>query len=437
MEWYWALLLILGSFLFLMLTGLPIAFCFMLINLIGMFIWFGGTTGLEHLISSLFESLTRFTLLPIPLFTLMGAVMFESGIAPLMMKALDNWIGRVPGRLAFLAVAGGTIFATLSGSGMASTAFLGSVLTPEMERHDYKKAMSIGPILGSSGLAIMIPPTTLGVFLCALASISVGKFLIAIIIPGLLMAALFAVYIIVRCRLNPSLAPPYEVTLPPLSEKLMATVRCVLPLGFIIILVVGFIFLGVATPSEAAASGTIGCFILAAAYGRLNWSVVWKSLKVTIEITVMILMLYMASKAFGEVMAFSGASVGLSESILGLRLSPYLIIIGMQLIVLIAGSAMSEGPIMMITIPIFIPIVAYLGYDLVWFSVIYLINIVLSTISPPYGLVLFVMKGVAPRGTTIGDVFLASIPWMVLEFIVMALVFIFPQLALWLPDLMR
>lgn len=278
---------------------------------------------------------------------------------------------------------------------MGSIAILGSVLVPDMEKHGYKKPMSLGPILGSGGLAIMIPPTSLGVLLAALARISVGKLLIAIIIPGLLMAFFYAAYIIIRCLLQPSLAPTYEVTPTPLLEKLKNTGKYVLPAGLIIFLVTGVIFLGIATPTEAAASGAIGTFILAACYRRMNWQMLKTSVGSALEISVMMLIIIAGAKAFSQVLAFSGASKGMIQFVLSVPLAPILIVIAMQIILLFMGCFMEIFSIMMITIPIFIPIITALGFDPLWFGVIMLLNMEMATTSPPFGLSLFVMKGVA------------------------------------------
>ncbi|MFC2013787.1 TRAP transporter large permease subunit, partial [Chloroflexota bacterium] len=271
MDWPLALLVIFGGLLLIMATGMPVAFGFALINVLGIFFLWGGGAGLRQLTLSVYESLTSFILLPIPLFILMGDVVFHSGIGNVMLDAIDKWMGRIPGRLGILAIAGGTLLSTLTGASVASVAILGSTLVPEMERRGYKKPMSLGPILGSGGLAFMIPPSGLAVWIGAIGMISIGSILIAIILPGILMAFLYGSYIIIRCKLQPNLAPEYAVDLPSMSEKLRSLAKHVLPLGIIIFLVVGVIFIGVATPSEAAATGALGCFCLAAAYRKLNW----------------------------------------------------------------------------------------------------------------------------------------------------------------------
>jgi len=436
LEWWLILSLILGAFIVLMLMGLPVAFAFMLVNLMGAAFFWGGETGLLSLIGSIRDSVSSFILLPVCLFVLMGEVLFHSGIAPEMLEVLNKWLGRLPGRLSLLAVGGGTLFAALSGSSMGSIAILGSVLVPEMEKHGYKKPMTLGPILGSGGLAIMIPPTALGVLLAALAQISVGKLLIAIIIPGLVMAVLYASYIIVRCLLQPSIAPAYEITPTPLLEKLRDTGKYVLPAGFIIFLVTGVIFLGIATPTEAAASGAIGTFILAACYRRLNWQMLKKSVGSALQISVMMLIIIAGAKAFSQILAFSGASKGLIAFVLSVPLTPILIIIAMQIILLFMGTFMEIFSIMMITIPIFMPIITALGFDPLWFGVIMLLNMEMATTSPPFGLSLFVMKGVAPPDTTMGDIYKGALPFLGCDVIAIALMLAFPILVLWLPSMM-
>ncbi len=437
MEWQIALLLIIGSLLVAMASGLPVAFCFLLVNLIGVFFLWGGGVGLEQLIISIRGSVTKFTLVPLPLFILMGEVMFHSGVAPLMMDTLDKWLGRLPGRLGLLAVGGGTLFATLTGASMASVAMLGEVLVPEMEKRGYKKPMSLGPILGSGGLAIMIPPSGLAVLLAALGEFSIGRLLIGIIIPGLLMATFYAAYIIGRCWLQPSIAPSYDVPSIPLLEKLVDSVRYILPLGFIIFLVIGVIFLGIATPTEAAATGAIGTFILAAFYRRLNWEIVKKSIGGALRVSIMTLMIITAAKAFSQILAFTGATRELAELAVGLPLAPIFIIAAMQVVVLIMGMFMSVVPIMMVTLPIFMPVVHTLGFDPVWFGAIMLLAIETGVTSPPFGLSLFVMKGVAPPDTTMGDVYRAALPFLYSDLIIIVLMLAFPVLVLWLPGLMH
>ncbi len=437
MEWWLVLLLIFGFLIGVMVTGLPVAFCFILLNFIGVYIYWGGDIGLSQLILSIYSSLGKFTLLPVPMFVLMGEVMFHSGMGLSMIDVLDKWLGRLPGRLGLLAVGSATMFSTMSGSTMATTAMLGALLTPEMEKRGYKKPMSIGPVMGSGGLAMLIPPSGLAVLLAAVAEISVGRLLMAGVIPGLVIAFFYASYVIVRCMLQPSIAPAYEVRHIPLTEKVTATVKHVLPLGFIVFVVLGFIFMGIATPTEAAALGALSCLILAAFYRRLNWELVKKSVTGTVQVTVMTFMILSGAVAFSQILAFSGATKGLLEFVVVLPLAPMVLFIAMQGILLVLGMFMSAVAIMMISIPIYMPIVEALGFDQIWFGLIMLINMEMAMTTPPFGMLLFVMKGVAPKGTTMGDIYRAGIPFLLCDLVTMLVVIAFPMVALWLPNLMR
>ncbi len=437
MEWWLILALLLGSLIFLMATGLPVAFCFMLINLVGVTVLWGGVGGLHQLILSMWESISRFSLLPIPLFVLLGEVMFQSGIGLRAIDVLDKWLGRLPGRLGLLAIGAATLFSTMSGATTATTAMLGEVLVPEMERRGYKKPISIGSVMGSGGLAMLIPPSALAVLLASLAEISIGSLLIAGIVPGLVIACFYAGYVIIRCWLQPSIAPSYKVIPTALSEKVVLTIRYVLPLGSIVFLVTGIIFLGVATPSEAAATGTLGTILLAATYRKLNWEMLKKSLFGTLGITVMLLMIFTGAKAFSQIMAFTGATRTMIELVVNLPLTPILIIVAMQVVLLFMGTFLSALPMMMITLPIFMPIIYVLGFDPIWFGVLFLVNIEIGQTTPPFGLLLFIMKGVAPPDTTMGDIYRAGLPFIGCDLFAMALIIAFPTLALWLPNLMR
>jgi len=434
LEWYSTLLIMFGSLVTLMIIGVPVAFCFLFLNVIWGLVLFG-PTGLEQCVLSIYSNLNTFILLPIPLFVLMGEVMFHSGIGPVLIKVLDKWLGALPGRLSLLAVGAGTLFSTLTGTSLASVAMLGSVLMPEMKKQGYKSAMSAGPILGSGGLAMLIPPSALAVLAAAIAEISVGKTLMGIILPGIILAVSFAVYIVIRCRLNLSVAPAYKVVPIPIKEKLADTVKYVLPQGTIIFLVVGVIFLGIATPSEAAATGAMGTILLALCYGRLNWKVIKKSSMGTISLSAMLFLILCGSGVFSQVIAFSGVSTGLTDFAIGLPVSPILIIVAMQMIILFLGGFMDVVSIMMITLPIFMPVVKSLGFDQVWFLVLFLLNIEMAGITPPFGMSLFVLKGIVPD-MTIRDIYRSALPFIGCDVIIMILVMVFPALALWLPKLM-
>jgi len=435
-EWWLILLSVLGGLVILMISGLPVAFCFMAINIVGVYLFWGGQAGLSQLILTMYSGIGHFSLVTLLLFLLMGEVMLHSRIGFDVIDAVDKWLGRLPGRLGLVAICSGTLLSSLTGASMATIALMGSVLTPEMERRGYKKAMSLGPILGSSGLAKMIPPSGIAVVLAVLANLSVSQMLIAIIVPGLVMALFYATYTVLRCWLQPSIAPSYAFTPAPLSKKLELTAKYILPLGLIVFLVTGVIFFGIATPTEAGATGALGSIILVACHGRLNWEVLKKSLIATLEVSVMVLIIIAGSKAFSRILSFSGATQGLIVLTTELALSPLAILAMMMVFTLILGCFMEVISVLMISIPMYLPIIAALGFDPLWFGVLLLLNAEMGPTTPPFGLSMFVMKAVAPPDTTMGDIYKAGIPYLACDVIVMVLMIAFPIIPLCLPNLM-
>ena len=437
MEWYEVLAIIFVSLMVLLSVGVPVAFAFLIINVIGVYIFWNGVAGLNQLVLSVSNSITHFTILPVPLFILMGELMFRSGIAAKQMDVLDSWIGRVPGRLSLMAVGGGTLFSTLTGSGVAGTAMLGKILLPDMAKRGYKKPMTIGPILGSGGLAIMIPPSALGVLMASIGDFSVGDFLVAIIGPGLLMAVLYATYILIRATLQPELAPPYITeTKEPLGVRILNTLIYVFPILTIISTVIGLIFFGVATPTESAALGALAAFILAFLYRGLTWEITKESLKSTLMITVMMFMILTGSTAFSQILGFTGAAQGVVNLATSFDIEPIYVIFFMQILLLILGTFMEPLSIMMLTLPIYLPIVEALNFPIIWFAAIMLLNMQMASTSPPFGLQLFVMKGVAPKGTTMIDIYKSGLPFLSCDFVAMVAMLAFPPIVLWLPSQM-
>jgi tripartite ATP-independent transporter DctM subunit len=435
MEWWISLLIIVGTFLLLLAAGLPVFLAFTVIDVLGIYFFWGGANGLIQLIHSIFSSISSFVLLPVPLFILMGELLFHSGIFILAIDTLDKWMGRVPGRLCLLSVGGATIFSTLSGSSMGTTAMLGSLLLPEMEKRGYHKTLSIGSCM-SGALAMIIPPSALAVILGSLADISIGKLLISGVLPGLLMAFLYVAYIILRCMFQPEIAPDYVPKKFSWSEKISALAIHVLPFGSIVFVVTGLIFAGLATPTESAGMGVMTTAILITLYGKMNWGVVKKSLESTLQITVMMFMILTGSTAFSQILAFTGASKGLVELVVGYHLPPILIVIVMQSLLVFLGTFMEQVSIMMISFPIFLPIIRVLGFDLIWFCLLVLINMEVGMKTPPFGLCLFVMKGVVPPETSTIDIYKAVVPFILIDLFAMLIILFFPPIATYLPSFM-
>jgi len=430
-EWYVAFFLLMGSFFSLVLLGVPVVFSFFGVNIVFLG-YFMGSAGFELFIDSVYGSLSNFVLLPITLFILMGEILFRTGIATRMIEALDTWLTEIPGRLSLLAVGSGALLATLSGASIGSTAMLTRTLAPMMQSRGYGTSLSIGPLLGSGGLAILIPPSALGVILAVIASVSVGKLLIAIIIPGILLAIAFVVYVILRCIVDPNAAPRYKSEKVPVKERLVLTAKYVLPLSIVVFLVIGSVFIGLATPTEAAALGTLGAFGLTVVYGTCTFQAMKLALLSTLRTSVMVLSILAASQAFTQLLAYTGATQELVAWASALNVSPMLLVILMHLVTLLLGGPLGGVPLIMMTVPIFLPIVISLGYDPIWFCVVMLINVELAQITPPFGILLYVVKGILPE-VKFGAIVRAALPIIACNLIVMALIIAFPALALWLP----
>ncbi len=435
MEWYLALALLVGSIVFLMAMGMPVALAFLAANILGAWVFMGGERGVVQLLNNGLGALTKYALMPIPLFLLMGEIFFHTGLGGRMFNAIDRLLGRLPGRLSYVTVLGGTAFSTLSGSSMGSTALLGSLMVPEMKRRGYKSHMSIGPILGTGGLAIIIPPSALAVLLATLAQIDVAALLIAGVIPGLILALFYIITIWVQTRIDPGAAPAYDVTPMPLSAKLWLLMREVVPMVGVMVVIVVLMIQGFVTPSEAAAFGALGVLLLAAAFRCLTWEALRASVVGALRVTLMAYLIVFGSATFSQLLAFSGASRGLVLWATSFDLAPLAMLLVMFAVLLLLGMFMEQISMMLLTVPIFFPLAMSLDFDLIWFGLIMLLALEISFTTPPFGLLLFVMKGVSPPGTTMREIYTSAFPFIGCSLLLVALLIAFPGLALWLPSL--
>ncbi len=431
LDWWIILIILFGSLIVIMATGLPVAFSFLLLDLVGMFALMG-IHAPQQLIGSIFDSITKFTLTPIPLFVLMGEVLFHSGLARRLLDAVDTLLGRLPGRLGVLAIVSGTIFASLSGSVVANTMLLGSLLLPEMIERKYNPRFSIGTIMASGSLTMMMPHSSLIIIFATIAMIPVGSLLVAGVLPGLLVATGYCIYTVGRSWLNPSIAPqPVAASEETRGRKgLILFVADVLPIIVIIVATVLVIMFGVATPTEAAALGALCSMILVAAYRKLTLDVMKKSAVNTINISAMLLLIIAGSTGFSQVLAYSGASQGLLQAVLSLHMSPLMVVISALIIIFFIAMFMEEAAIIMVTTPIFMPIMTAMHINTVWFGVLMLMMLEKGLITPPAGLLLFVAKGIAPKEMTTWDIWMATIPYVICILAAIILVIIFPQIAL-------
>ena len=434
MEWFEALAILLGVILVLMAIGMPVALAFLAANILGAWIFMGGERGVAQLLNNGFGSLTKYALMPIPLFLLMGEIFFYTGLGGRMFNAIDKLLGKLPGRLSYVTVLGGTAFSTLSGSSMGSTALLGSLMVPEMSRRGYKSYMSIGPILGTGGLAIIIPPSALAVLLATLAQIDVAALLLAGVIPGLILAGFYIATIWLQTKIDASAAPAYDVPTMSVAEKIILLFREVVPMVGIMVVIIIMMIEGFVTPSEAAAFGALGVLLLAVIFRCLTLDALRKSITGALRVTLMAYLIVFGSATFSQLLAFSGASRGLVNWATSFDLAPLAMLMIMFAVLLLLGMFMEQISIMLLTVPIFFPLAQSLGFDLVWFALIMLLSLEISFTTPPFGLLLFVMKGVAPPGTTMREIYTSAFPFIGCSLVLVALLIAFPNLALWLPS---
>jgi len=432
-EWYWAAVILFGLGIALMMLGVPVAIAFFATNIVAAVLFMGGWSAIVQIINNGFGAMTSFALVPIPMFLLMGELFYHTGLAVKCFNAADKLLGNVRGRLAYVTLIGGTAFAGPAGSSMGACALLGSLMVPDMMRRGYSKYLSIGPIMGVGGLAVIIPPSALTVLLATLGRTDVADLLIAGIIPGFVLALMYGVLIWAWTVIDPSAAPLYHLEPIGPREKLKLFFVDVIPMVGIIVFSVIVMPVNKYTPTEAAALGAISVIALAACYGEMTWKAFLKSLDGSLRVTVMAFLIIFGSGTFAQVLAFTGASSGLMNWALGFQLSPLGMLLVMIGVIFFLGCFMDQLSMMLLTAPIFFPLAKTLGFDLTWFGLIMLLALEIGYTTPPFGLLLFVMKGVAPPGTTMRDIYLAGMPFIACVLLLIALIIVFPPIATWLP----
>jgi tripartite ATP-independent transporter DctM subunit len=437
MPWYETMLVLIGGIVALMMAGFPVPFAFLTVNCIAAFFLMGGTGGIIQVLANATTAISTFTLVAIPMFLLMGELFFRTKMVLRVFDTLEMMLGRLPGRLSYLAVAGGTLFSALIGSSMANTAMLGSLLAGEMDRRGYKPHMSLGPIIGTGSLAIIIPPSGLAVLLGSLANVDIGGLLIGGFGPGLLLAALYAVLIFVQVKIDPSAAPQYDIARPPMLTMLWSFVVNVLPMGLVIFSVVGMILLGWATPSESAVFGVLAVLVLAVFMRCLSWSAITESVKGAVRVTASIYLIIVGSSTFSQILAYTGASSSFIEYAVSLDVGPTVMLLVMFGVLLILGMLMDPASILLLTVPIFFPLAAALHFDPIWFGLIVLMALEIGLLTPPFGVSLFVMMGVAPKGTTFITVVRAAFPYVLCDLVAVGILMVVPAIGTFLPSLMQ
>ncbi len=428
--------LLFGSLLLCLILGMPIVFSFGGLSILFM-LWQWGPQALYIVATTLFSTWTDYILITVPLFVLMGAFLERSGMADDLYEAMYKWMGPIRGGLAMGTVAICAVFGAMSGISAIGTLTMGLVALPSMLRRKYDKIIAIGCISAGGTLAIVIPPSVPMIIYASLTGESVGLLFMGGLIPGILLACLFMVYIGVRCYLNPELGPavPQEERMFTWEQR-AASLRPVILAGALITAVLVLMYMGVTTASEAAGVGAFGALLLLFAYRRFNKKTLNSSLVVTLRLTGMVMWILLGAKCFSHVYTALGAAEFVREAIAGLGLNRWIIMVGMQLVLLFLGCFMDPAGIMTICVPVFVPIIKDLGFNSIWFGVLFTINMEMGYITPPFGFNLFYMRSLVPKGITMDDIYRSIIPYVILEAIGLTICMIFPQLVLWLPNKM-
>ena len=431
-----ATLLILAVMIGLMLTGMPLAWVLLTIACGCTVLWMG-PAGLPLVGSRVFGFVQEYVFVAVPLFVLMACIMERSGVAKDLYNAMYIFSGNLPGGVAMQTVVVAMIMAAMTGIIGGEIVLLGLIALPQMLRLGYDKKLAIGTICAGGSLGTMIPPSVVLIVYGLTASVSIGDLFKAAFVPGVMMGCLYIGYILIRCRLDPSLGPPApaEERNIPLAQKLAMLKGLVLPI-LIIFWVLGSIYFGIAAVTEAAGVGVVGAIVSAAIRGELNWKMMRESLVQTMETVGILIWLTFGAFAFIGIYNIMGGTNFVRQMITGLPVAPIVIILIMMAILLVLGCLIDWIGICLLTMPIFVPIIKDLGYDPVWFGILFCMNMQVSYLSPPFGPACFYLKGVAPPDITLQQIFSSIWPFMGLQITALLIVLFFPEVALFLPRLL-
>ena len=432
-DWLPSLLILGASLLFLIFVGVPIAFALGFLSVIALWLGWGGQNPLQIVSITAYATAASFTLTAVPLFILMAEVVMVTGISADAFNMAHKWLGTFPGGLAVSGVAGCAAFAAVTGSSVANTATIGLVAVPEMLQRGYNKGLATGCIAAGGALGILIPPSIVMIIYADVAEQSVGQLFFGGFIPGFMTAFMFALYIIIRCSINPSFGPKLAGV--SWKERLLS-LRQVWGVVVLAVLVLGSMYTGIATPTEAAGIGAIGAFTLALSLRKLSWLKLKNVVLATIRTTCMLLMLVIGGMLFSHVLAFMEIPQNITLWVSSLEVNRWFIMIGINLVLLALGCVIDPGSIVVICTPIMLPVIMFLGWDPVWFGIIFTMNMEMANITPPLGYNLFVIEGITPPEVTLVDIIRGIIPFLILFAVAIALVMAFPKLAMWLPGTM-
>lgn len=435
MDWPLFLAAFMGALIVLLLLRVPVAFAMIGVGILGALVSFPRVSAAMNQVGlSVMGSVDSFVFTAIPLFVFMGELLFRGRVAQDALAEIARVLGRLPGQLAMVSVGGGALFGLLSGSTLANTALFGKTLLPQMQERGYDDRLAMGSILASGGLAMILPPSAFAILWGGIAEVPIGPLLVAGIIPGILMATGYAVIVVIWAKRGGAGGRD----LPPrrsFGQVMSDGVRYALPPGLLVGLVLGIIFFGFATPTEAAAIGAVGTVVLSVSLRRISAKEIFRAAVATIQTTVMIFMIVLGSNLYSQLMSFNGATRGVVEAVTGSIANGAVMLLVIMLIVLVLGAFIDQVSIMLVSAPLFMPLVEHFGWDPVWFSILLMINLQIANTTPPFGMSLFVMKGVAPK-TAMSTLYRAALPWIGSDLVVMLLIAAVPSIALVLPNLM-
>ncbi len=425
-------ILILGLF-FLLSMGLEVSLSLGAVGVLGLFWLKGWVVGMSVIGSVCWSTATNFNYIALPLFIFMSAILLHSGIGSSLYTAVSRWVSFLPGGLAVASVFACAIFGAVCGSSVATAATIGMIAIPEMEKRGYQRELMYGSMSAGGTLGILIPPSIPMIIYGVMTETSVGQLYIAGIIPGILLSIFFAGYIIVRCVLRPELAPG-------VGEKISWDDRFhslfeAAPMVGLIFIVLGTMYLGVVTPTEAAALGALTSMALAAAYRRFTWKTLVNAFRDTISTTSMVMLIISFASIFSHVIALIGVPKAIFQAISDLGLPPWGVFVLIFILLIIIAYALEELSVMIIMLPFLFPLVTGLGFDGIWFGIVMIVWLEMGFITPPVGINLFVIQGVA-KGGTMKEIAWGATPYVIMMIIFVGILFLFPDLALWLPRTM-
>jgi len=430
----WLTLLMFGSLLVLLMMGLPLAF--VTGGLACVFLFLVGDAQMLNIVPSrIFPLMTDYQLSAIPLFIFMAAMLERAGLIGEMFDVIYKLLGGLRGGLASATIVASTILAAMVGVIGAAVVTMGIIALPSMLRRQYDAKLAMGAIMAGGTLGILIPPSILAIIYAVVAEQSVGELFVGSVIPGLLLSGMYIGYISLRCILQPTMGPALpEDERVDFGEKI-ALLRGMFAPIMLIALVLGVIFSGVATPVEAAGIGTFGSFVVAALHRRLDWITVREACLTTLKASAMVLWIIFGATVFVGLYVVEGGQQFVQNTLTGIGLDKWGILIVMQILLIVLGMFLDWVGILLLCVPIFVPIIKSLGFDPLWFGVLYLVNMQMSFLSPPFGYALFYLRGVAPPEIPMTDIFRASLPFLTIQLIGLVLCMAFPELITWLPSI--